>query len=135
MWAVSSRTLSHIQSPAFRCPPCKPKQECETLKFAETTGAIRLVAAAFPWARGSRFVHTRDNHTSVLGVREAALAAGATVTAVDPRRTTAGLAHAAAWKLLGLRVQHLGLRVWARWRPARLEPRPTRDAGPQVSHM
>ena len=51
---------------------------------------MRLVAAAFPWAAGSRFVHTRDNHTSVLGVREAALAAGATVTAVDPRRSSAG---------------------------------------------
>ena len=54
------------------------------------TGAIRLVAGAFPWAAGSRFVHMRDNHTSVLGVREAALAAGATVTAVDPQRNPAG---------------------------------------------
>ena len=53
-------------------------------------GAMRLVAGAFPWAAGSRFVHTRDNHTSVLGVREAALAAGATVAAVDPRRSPAG---------------------------------------------
>ena len=49
------------------------------------------MAGAFPWARGSRFVHMRDNHTSVLGVREAALAAGAAVTAVDPRRSPAGL--------------------------------------------
>ena len=48
------------------------------------------MAAAFPWTRGSRFAHTRDNHTSVLGMREAALAAGASVVAVDPRAEPEG---------------------------------------------
>ncbi|KAK9839312.1 hypothetical protein WJX81_007091 [Elliptochloris bilobata] len=67
-----------------------PLDEYVCVFTSGATGAIRLVAAAFPWACGSRFVHTRDNHTSVLGMREAALAAGATVTAVDPRLDPAG---------------------------------------------
>jgi molybdenum cofactor sulfurtransferase len=42
-----------------------------------------LVADAFPWTAGSTFQYTRVNHTSVLGIRGGAMAAGAAVAVVD----------------------------------------------------
>lgn len=47
---------------------------------ANTTGAIHLVAEAYPFAPGVPFVLTADNHNSVNGVREFARRAGAPVT-------------------------------------------------------
>ena len=32
-------------------------------------GALKLVGEGFPWAPGSCFAYTRDNHNSVLGIR------------------------------------------------------------------
>jgi len=43
------------------------------------TGALKLVGEAFPFAPGSRFLLTFDNHNSVNGIREFALARGAAV--------------------------------------------------------
>lgn len=43
------------------------------------TGALRLVGEAFPFAPGSRFLATFDNHNSVNGIREFARARGAEV--------------------------------------------------------
>ena len=54
-------------------------------------GALKLVAEAFPWQAGSQFAYTRDNHNSVLGVRELALGQGATAQCVD-MHSTAGMA-------------------------------------------
>jgi len=41
------------------------------------TGALKLVAESFPWTNRSRFVYLRQNHNSVLGIREVALDQGA----------------------------------------------------------
>jgi len=41
------------------------------------TGALKLVAESFPWTNRSRFVYLRQNHNSVLGIREIALDQGA----------------------------------------------------------
>ena len=49
---------------------------------ANATGAIKLVAEAFPFREGSRFVLTADNHNSVAGVRQYAARAGAQVRTV-----------------------------------------------------
>lgn len=46
-------------------------------------GALKLVAEAFPWQAGSQFAYTRDNHNSVLGMRELALGQGATALCMD----------------------------------------------------
>jgi len=43
------------------------------------TGALKLAGEAFPFAPGSRYLLTFDNHNSVNGIREFALARGATV--------------------------------------------------------
>lgn len=44
---------------------------------------MKLVAEAFPWSPGSRFVYTQDSHNSAVGMRELALAAGASFQAVN----------------------------------------------------
>jgi selenocysteine lyase/cysteine desulfurase len=41
---------------------------------ANATAACRLVAEAFPFDSGTRFVATADNHNSVNGIREYARA-------------------------------------------------------------
>lgn len=43
------------------------------------TGALKLVAEAFPFEPGSRLLLTADNHNSVNGIREFALARGASL--------------------------------------------------------
>lgn len=42
------------------------------------------MAEAFPWSPDSVFAYTLDNHNSVVGMREEALAAGAAAQAVVP---------------------------------------------------
>jgi selenocysteine lyase/cysteine desulfurase len=46
------------------------------------TGALKLVAESFPWTNASKFVYLRQNHNSVLGIREVALDQGATFVAI-----------------------------------------------------
>lgn len=58
------------------------------IKFC--TGALKLIAETFPWQPESHFVYTLDNHNSVLGIREEALAAGAVASAVLPFKDSAG---------------------------------------------
>ncbi|GIL62185.1 hypothetical protein Vafri_16451 [Volvox africanus] len=47
------------------------------------TDALKLVGETFPWSEGSMFRYLRENHNSVLGVREYALKAGGTFQAVN----------------------------------------------------
>ncbi len=51
------------------------------------TGALRLVAEAYPFSQSGRYLLTADNHNSVNGIREMARAKGAAVTYVEIRRT------------------------------------------------
>jgi selenocysteine lyase/cysteine desulfurase len=46
---------------------------------ANASGAIRIVAESYPFARGSQLVLAADNHNSVNGIREHAAARGAEV--------------------------------------------------------
>jgi selenocysteine lyase/cysteine desulfurase len=50
---------------------------------ANATGALKLVAEAYPFETGGRLLLTADNHNSVNGIREFARAAGATTTYVE----------------------------------------------------
>ncbi len=52
----------------------------EVVLTANASAAIKLVAESFPFQRHSRVLLATDNHNSVLGIREYARAAGATVT-------------------------------------------------------
>lgn len=40
------------------------------------TDGLKLVGETFPWSQGSMFRYLRENHNSVLGVREYALQGG-----------------------------------------------------------
>ncbi len=44
------------------------------------TGALKLIGESFPFAAGSRFLASSDNHNSVNGIREFARSAGARVS-------------------------------------------------------
>jgi selenocysteine lyase/cysteine desulfurase len=59
----------------FHAPP-----DLYTVVFTQNaTAALKLVGEAYPFAAGSRFALTFDNHNSVNGIREFACAAGAAV--------------------------------------------------------
>ncbi len=55
-------------------------EEYEVIFTANASGALKLVGEAYPFAPGSRFLLTYDNHNSVNGIREFARARGASVT-------------------------------------------------------
>ncbi len=57
-------------------------QDYAVIFTPNATGACHLVAEAYPFRRGSRFVLTADNHNSVNGIREFAKARGARVAYV-----------------------------------------------------
>ena len=59
----------------FRCAP----DEYEIIFTPNASGAIRLVAESFPFESGSEVLLTKDNHTSVHGLREYARSKGASV--------------------------------------------------------
>lgn len=59
----------------FRCDP----DEYEIVFTPNASGAIRLVAESFPFDSGSQVLLSKDNHTSVHGLREYAKAKGASV--------------------------------------------------------
>ena len=50
------------------------------------TGGLKLIGESFPWTNNSKFMYLRQNHNSVLGIREYAIEQGAefkTVTAEE----------------------------------------------------
>ncbi|EFJ44557.1 hypothetical protein VOLCADRAFT_64703 [Volvox carteri f. nagariensis] len=47
------------------------------------TDALKIVGETFPWSEGSMFRYLRENHNSVLGIREYALQGGGTFQAVN----------------------------------------------------
>eukprot|EP00884_Botryococcus_braunii_P022713 jgi/Botrbrau1/9125/Bobra.160_3s0002.1 len=59
--------------------------EYECVFTSGATGALKLVGELFPWGPGTHFWYTRDNHNSVLGLRELAMASGGVACAVQPR--------------------------------------------------
>ncbi|KAK9150975.1 hypothetical protein Syun_009284 [Stephania yunnanensis] len=54
------------------------------------TAALKLVGETFPWTQESCFMYTRENHNSVLGMREYALSQGAVAFAVDIEEVECG---------------------------------------------
>eukprot|EP00191_Tetraselmis_sp_GSL018_P012605 CAMPEP_0177601416 /NCGR_PEP_ID=MMETSP0419_2-20121207/14247_1 /TAXON_ID=582737 /ORGANISM="Tetraselmis sp., Strain GSL018" /LENGTH=890 /DNA_ID=CAMNT_0019094679 /DNA_START=231 /DNA_END=2904 /DNA_ORIENTATION=- len=73
-----------------------PPGEYSCVLTSGATAGLRLVAEAFPWAPGSRFCYTLDNHNSVVGIREAAAGRGAEAAAVDVEDSGGGALRVAA---------------------------------------
>mmetsp|Transcript_24514 Transcript_24514/g.58276 ORF Transcript_24514/g.58276 Transcript_24514/m.58276 type:complete len:692 (-) Transcript_24514:359-2434(-) len=72
--AIRERILRH-----FNADPAE--YQCVFTRGA--TASLKLVGETFPWSDKSRFVYLRENHNSVLGQRQYALAHGASFQAVD----------------------------------------------------
>ena len=47
------------------------------------TDSLKLVGETFPWSKSSEFRYLRENHNSVLGIRQYALEHGACYQSVD----------------------------------------------------
>eukprot|EP00201_Polytomella_parva_P019889 CAMPEP_0175045484 /NCGR_PEP_ID=MMETSP0052_2-20121109/4452_1 /TAXON_ID=51329 ORGANISM="Polytomella parva, Strain SAG 63-3" /NCGR_SAMPLE_ID=MMETSP0052_2 /ASSEMBLY_ACC=CAM_ASM_000194 /LENGTH=457 /DNA_ID=CAMNT_0016309027 /DNA_START=682 /DNA_END=2052 /DNA_ORIENTATION=- len=58
-------------------------REYQLVFTRSATGALQLVGETFPWSAKSVYRYLRENHNSVLGVREYALQAGGAYEAVD----------------------------------------------------
>jgi molybdenum cofactor sulfurtransferase len=58
-------------------------KEYKCIFTSGATASLKLVGEAFPWSSESSFMYTMENHNSVLGIREYALAKGAAAFAVD----------------------------------------------------
>ena len=58
---------------------------------AGATASIKLVGECFPWTKDSLYCYNFESHTSVLGVREYALAAGAGFKAVTREEVASSL--------------------------------------------
>ena len=65
---------------------------------------MKLVADCFPWGPESCFAYTWDNHNSVVGMREVALAAGASALCVEldgtPSKLVASQSELLKWWML-----------------------------------
>lgn len=72
--AARCATLEHFNAPCG---------EYAVVFTSGATAALRLVAESFPWTSNSTLQYTRSNHSSVLGMRGPAAAAGARVASVD----------------------------------------------------
>jgi selenocysteine lyase/cysteine desulfurase len=91
---ASTTAIERARALTLRLVDADP-DEYEVVFTANASGAIRILAEAFPFRHGSRFVLTADNHNSVNGLRVAARRRRAEVAYVplaaemrarDPRR-------------------------------------------------
>ena len=56
------------------------------------TGALKLVGETYPWSSSSTFAYLRENHNSVLGMREYALDKGGHFQAMNETAVEAWIA-------------------------------------------
>ncbi|KAG1671558.1 hypothetical protein FOA52_011280 [Chlamydomonas sp. UWO 241] len=86
---LSSQRIDDVRLQLLNIFNADPK--LYTLVFTRSaTGALKIVGETFPWTGGSTFRYLRENHNSVLGIREYARSNGATFQAVDE-------AHVESW--------------------------------------
>ncbi|WP_312915727.1 aminotransferase class V-fold PLP-dependent enzyme [Stenotrophomonas sp.] len=74
----SAAAYAQARAAIYRFFNCDP-HAYEILFTANASAAIRLVAESFPFEPGSQVLLTKDNHTSVHGLREYARTKGASV--------------------------------------------------------
>jgi len=60
-------------------------REYQVVFTKSATAGIKMVGETFPWSKRSMFRYLRENHNSVLGVREYALQHGATFQSLDEK--------------------------------------------------
>ncbi|MBF6169614.1 aminotransferase class V-fold PLP-dependent enzyme [Streptomyces gardneri] len=77
----STEAIRHARQATLRFVNADP-EEYSVIFTANATGALRLVGESFPFQPGARLALLRDNHNSVLGIREYARARGATTETI-----------------------------------------------------
>ncbi|KAA8886248.1 aminotransferase class V-fold PLP-dependent enzyme [Nocardia colli] len=80
----STAAVQHARRATLRFVNADP-DEYSVIFTSNATGALRLVGEAFPFQPGGRLALLRDNHNSVLGIREYARTCGATVETIALR--------------------------------------------------
>ncbi|WP_330228889.1 aminotransferase class V-fold PLP-dependent enzyme [Nocardia sp. NBC_00508] len=80
----STEAIRHARQATLRFVNADP-DEYSVIFTANATGALRLVGESFPFQPGARLALLRDNHNSVLGIREYARARGATTETIALR--------------------------------------------------
>ena len=76
--AAAAERLRHLTLEMCRADP----SQYVCVLTSGATAALKLVADAYPWGAGSTFLYLRDNHNSVLGIREVAAQRGAATVAI-----------------------------------------------------
>lgn len=92
---ASTDALDGVRRLTLRLLDANPA-EYDVVLTANATGAVRILAEAFPFRSGSRLVLTADNHNSVNGLRVAARRRGALVDYV-PLDASLRAANADPW--------------------------------------
>jgi selenocysteine lyase/cysteine desulfurase len=77
--AISTEMVERTREAVLKFFNADPK-EYVVIFTSNASGALKLVGESYPFDKGSHYVLTYDNHNSVNGIREYALAHGAEVT-------------------------------------------------------
>jgi molybdenum cofactor sulfurtransferase len=96
--------------------------EYQVVFTRSATGALKLVGETFPWGPGSEFVYLRENHNSVLGMREYCLRAGGRFVALNETAVEAWLGDPRAVSPDALGAPHGAEDAW--WTRASSPPPP-----------
>jgi hypothetical protein len=81
------RRSPHLPLAPYPCPHPHPLQnnarffnadpaEYQVVFTRSATEALKIVGETYPWGPASEFAYLRENHNSVLGIREYAMARG-----------------------------------------------------------
>jgi molybdenum cofactor sulfurtransferase len=109
--SLTSDAVEDARDRVLRFFNADPK-EYQVVFTRSATGALKLVGETFPWAPGSEFVYLRENHNSVLGMREYALRAGGRFVALNEAAVEAWLADARAVSPDALGAPHGAEDAW-----------------------
>ncbi|KAI3430783.1 hypothetical protein D9Q98_009195 [Chlorella vulgaris] len=83
-WAPEDKGSAAAAARLLTLRMCNADPERYTCIFTSgATAALKLVGESYCWREGSTFLYLRDNHTSVLGIRQLAAQHGAASAAVE----------------------------------------------------
>ncbi|KAG2427700.1 hypothetical protein HYH02_014532 [Chlamydomonas schloesseri] len=80
--SFTSERVEEVRDMVLRFFNASPA-EYQVVFTKSATDGLKLVGETFPWSEGSMFRYLRENHNSVLGVREYALQGGGAFQAVN----------------------------------------------------
>ncbi|KAF5376100.1 hypothetical protein D9615_007758 [Tricholomella constricta] len=82
----TQREVDKMRSRVMQALFCLGEREQERWDLVWTSGtsvSLKLVGEHFPWSSGAKYRYLKESHTSLVGIRGCALAAGAAVESLD----------------------------------------------------